>query len=109
MFTKHFFSVPIRVYNGVDYRMAEETERLTGVPADPEWATGWARLHRSMFEAGRLYWYEGFSRNRTVEDVAEDGFDLTIICTQDYGEFVCTWEKREFEKRLNEFMEQIGI
>jgi hypothetical protein len=103
-FTREFFSVPIRIYNGSDYRMAEEQERLCGVPSDPAWVVGKAKLHRSVFEAGRLYWYEGFSRDLSVEEVEESGFDLTIICTQDYGEFICSWKKVEFEKRLNEFM-----
>lgn len=103
-YTSEFFRVPIRVYNGYDYRKEEEREEMLGIPADPPWVVGWARLHKSLFETGKLYWYEGFSRHRTIEEVEEEGFDLTIISTQDYGEFVCNWKTTEFEKRLNDFM-----
>lgn len=81
-----------------------EKEEALSVPADPPWVTGWAALHRSVFEQGKVYWYDGFSRARTIEEVENEGFDLTIISTVDYGDFVCTWQKRKFEKKLNEFM-----
>jgi hypothetical protein len=103
-YTQEFFSVPIRIYNGFDYRKEMEKEEALSVPADPPWVTGWAALHRSVFEQGKVYWYDGFSRARTIEEVENDGFDLTIISTVDYGDFVCTWQKRKFEKKLNEFM-----
>ena len=103
-YTDEYFSVPIRIYNGSDYRQAEEIERLGGTPSDPAWVVGWAKLHRSIFQSGRVYWYEGFSRDRSVEEVEQEGFDLTIICTQDYGEFTCSLKLAEFEKRLNKFM-----
>lgn len=95
-YTDDFFSFPIRVYKKNKDDDYDHTE----------WALGVGRLPRQLLKEQKLYWYEGFSADRTMDDVAENGFDLTIVSTVDYGEFSCGWKREKFEKKLNEFMER---
>jgi hypothetical protein len=99
VYTDDFFSFPIRVYK--KEKAIDEAELNY---SDVEWALGMARLPRVLLKEQRIYWYEGFSRDRTMEDVVDNGFDLTIVCTEEFGEFTCGWKREKFEQKLNEFM-----
>lgn len=104
-FTDDFFSFPIKVYDGFSLKkaMEEEDKANTDAPVPIDWIVGWVRLPGK--DLHRMMWHDGFSRERTVKEAAEEGFDLTIVISDMYGEFACTWLRKKFEDKLNEFME----
>lgn len=105
-FTEDFFSFPIKVYDGFSLKKAleEEDKDTAEAPVPIDWVMGWVKIPAK--DLGRIMWHDGFSRERNVKDVAEDGFDLTIVVSDVYGEFVCTWGRKKFEGKLDEFMEK---
>jgi hypothetical protein len=108
-FTDRFFTFLIKMYDGFSLRKAiekeESDENIEGpIPAD--WVTGIARIPGKEIKKGRLGWHDGFSRERTVEQAANEGFDQTSVMSLNYGEFLCTWPRKKFEEKLNEFMEK---
>lgn len=107
IYTDRFFLFPIKVYD-----TTLSNDKLYDLGVNPEsqkdevdWVEGYCRLPYGVLNDTRLYWYEGYSRDRTPEEVAKEGSDLTIVITKDHGEFVCTWDRLKFERKLNEFME----
>lgn len=105
-FTDDFFSFPIKVYDGFSLKRAMEQEDRdnTDEPVPIDWVVGWVKIPAK--DLSRLMWHDGFSRERRVEEVAREGFDITIVISDVYGEFVCTWSRKKFEDKLNEFMEK---
>lgn len=105
-FTDEFFSFPIKVYDGFSFKKAMEAEDkdTTEEPIPVDWVVGWVRLPAK--DLGKMMWHDGFSRERKVEEVAKEGFDLTIVVSDVHGDFVCTWPRKKFEEKLNEFMEK---
>jgi hypothetical protein len=105
-FTDDYFLFPIKVYDGFSLKkaMEEEEKDTTEGPVPIDWVSGWARLPAK--DLYKIMWHDGFSRERSVEEVAENGFDLTIIVSDYHGEFVCTWPRKKFEEKLNDFMEK---
>lgn len=105
-FTDDFFGFPIKIYDGFSLKKAMEEEDKEGVnvPVPIDWIVGYVKLPaRDLY---KLMWHDGFSRDRTVSDVAETGFDVTTVVLEPYGEFMCTWTRKKFEEKLNEFMEK---
>lgn len=105
-FTDDFFTFPIKIYDGFSLKKAMEAEDkdTTDEPVPIDWVVGWVKLPAK--DLHKMMWHEGFSRERKVEEVAEKGFDLTIVISEVWGEFVSTWNKKKFEEKLNEFMEK---
>ena len=105
-FTDDVFGFPIKIYDGFSLRKAMEQEEKEEIsePVPADWVMGYVRIPGRGLE--RLIWHDGFSRERSVKEVAESGFDLTIIVSDVYGDFACTWPRRKFEEKLNEFMEK---
>jgi len=105
-FTDDFFSFPIKVYDGFSLKKAMEREERdnTDEPVPIDWVVGWVKIPGR--DLGKLMWHDGFSRERRVEDVAKEGFDTTIVVSDIYGDFVCTWPRKKFEQKLDEFMEK---
>ena len=105
-FTDDFFMFPIKVYDGFSLKKALEAEdkETTEGPLAIDWVMGYARIPAK--DLSRMMWHDGFSRERSVEDVANNGFDLTIVVSDMHGEFVSTWPRKRFEEKINEFMEK---
>lgn len=103
-FTDDFFSFPIKIYDGFSLKKAMKEEEDTDGPVPIDWIVGQVRLPAK--DLHRMMWHDGFSRDRTVSDVAENGFDMTSVVHDDYGEFMCTWPRKKFEQKLDEFMEK---
>lgn len=105
-FTDDFFTFPIKVYDGFSLKkaMEEEDRTNTETPVPIDWVTGMVKIPAK--DLHRIMWHDGFSRERTVKEAAEEGFDLTIVISDIWGEFVCTWSRKKFEERLNEFVEK---
>jgi len=108
-FTDDFFTFPIKVYDGFSLKkaMEEEDKDATEAPVPIDWVAGWVKIPaRDLY---KMMWHDGFSRERNVKDVAEEGFDLTIVVSAVWGEFVCTWSRKKFEAKLDEFMAKCQI
>jgi hypothetical protein len=105
-FTDDFFGFPIKIYDGFSLKKALEEEDKEGVdgPVPIDWIVGQVKLPAK--DLHKLMWHDGFSRDRIVSDVAENGFDVTIVVSDIHGEFMCTWPRKKFEDKLNEFMEK---
>lgn len=105
-FTDDFFGFPIKLYDGFSLKKAMEEEEKVGVdaPVPIDWIVGMVKLPAK--DLVRLMWHDGFTRDRTVKDVAENGFDTTTVICEPHGEFICTWPRKKFEEKLNDFMEK---
>ncbi len=103
-FTDDFFTFPIKVYDGFSAKkaMEQEDKDTTDEPVPIDWVAGWVKI--PVRDLPKMMWHDGFSRERRVEDVANDGFDLTMVVTDIYGDFTCTWPRKKFEAKLDEFM-----
>ena len=105
-FTDDFFGFPIKVYDGFSAKKAMEAQDkdTTDEPVPIDLIAGWAKIPAK--DLPKMMWHDGFSRERKVEEVAKNGFDLTMVFSDIYGDFVCTWTRKKFEEKLNEFMEK---
>lgn len=105
-FTDDFFMFPIKIYDGFSLRKAlkEEEDEFNSAPVPIDWVTGFARIPGRDLD--KLMWHDGFSRDRSVESVAQEGFDTTVVISDIYGEFISTWPRKKFEAKLDEFMEK---
>lgn len=102
-FTDDYFAFPIKIYDGFSLKKAMDEEEM-GVEATADWISGVIRIPVKEFLEHRVFWHDGFSRGRSIEEVASDGFDITLVCSEVYGDFSCTWERKKFEEKLNEFI-----
>lgn len=104
---ERFFEFPIRIYDGFSLERAYELEDNISQRVEGDWIIGKAKV---PFEAvTSMAWHDIFSRAKGVDDVEKEGFDLTYIRTKDYGEFMCTWGRKEFEERLGKFMDKFEM
>lgn len=91
-YTDRFFSFPIRIYDG---KTLDENNEGEG-----DWIVGVVRI---PFDDMRYScWYDGFSRDKNVEEVNKEGFDTTIVSNKMHGQFNCIWNRKKFEEKLNE-------
>lgn len=103
-FTEGYFAFPIKIYDGSSLGKAQKLEDIIDIPTTADWIAGMVKLPGREFIENRIFWHDGFSRDRGVEEVASEGFDLTVVCTDLYGDFTCTWDRKKFEEKLNEFI-----
>ena len=104
-FTDRFFAFPIRIYDKRSLEKVLNQEDLEDiVTTEPAWVRGEVKFPVNELEG--IIWHDGFKTGRNVKEVAEKGFDLTVIHSEKYGLFFCLWKKEEFEQRLNDFIEQ---
>jgi|SRR5579885_3355627 len=101
-YTDKFFTFPIKIYDSRSLKTAEQMEDAN-IHMDPEWISGWTRVHYKDLLQG-FTWQDGYSNGRSVDEVREEGFDLTIVYIEAYGEYTCTWDRKTFENKLNAFM-----
>lgn len=103
-----YFRFPIKVYDQIELRIQQKNEE-SGYgekyeePQEPWWVEGTARLPMSELE--NLHWHQGFSSGHQREEV-EGNLDLTVVYSDKYGQLVCTWPIKQFEKNLEEFLER---
>lgn len=94
-FTDEFFLLPVRVFH-YDLEDFEETG---------DDVIGWARVHYTSFQLAT--WHEGYPVGITpIEAKAVDSLPLTIIRCPEVT-YYCTWGIKEFERKLNAFMQKI--
>lgn len=101
-FTDKFFAFPIKIYDGASLSQAMEAEETLNMRLEADWISGVCRVPAADMET--VIYQDGYSNGRTIEQVKEEGFDLTVVYLDRYGEFICTWGRKKFEEKLNEFM-----
>lgn len=101
-FSSRYFAFPTTVYLSDDVSRTNELEEM-GVTAVPEGASGVARC----LPEDILTWYDSFSRPRTIEDVKQNGFDITHIVLKGGEQFQCNWDRKTFEKRLDAHVQKV--
>ena len=108
-FTDRFFAFPIKIYDGKTVRFKENDEEFEeeregeALPIlDGDWVMGQVRVSRH--EVDNLLWYDGYTGDLNVKDVAEKGFNSTVVMTENFGQFSCMWPRDKFERKLNEFV-----
>lgn len=97
-YTENFFKFPIRV-SKYEYKKEEGDDEPS---LTSEWVRGIARLPLEEI----VSWYDAFSEERDVKDVAENGFDITILETRSLGEFIVNMKREKFEDLLNKFAQK---
>lgn len=98
-YTDGLFEFPIKVYDGFSVRKALKQEEEYETPMDGDWIEGFAEIPFTEIKGIIDY----FSKGRTLEEVAKEGFDSCIVMTHNYGDFVANISRIEFRKRLNAF------
>ncbi len=110
-YTERYFKIPVRIYDGFSVHKAIviEEKKLSDNPENidrpetPDWVMGYARIPVSEIR----YWMDYYTEGRETGNVADEGFDLTLVETKNLGKFECCWERKEFEKRLDEFYDKV--
>lgn len=101
-FTDSFFLFPIKIYDPYSQRRSMEFEEDVNVRTEGEWIGGQVRIPAEVLST--MTWQDGYSNGKPLDEVREEGFDLTIVYIDLYGEFICTWPRKKFEEKINEFM-----
>lgn len=95
-FTDDFMLIPVRVFH---------TE-LEDYDESGDFAIGWARIpYEHLYTAT---WWEAYPEGTIGLAIKDGGFDLTMIRTYE-NTYICTWGLKEFEKKLNDFMEKLKV
>ena len=81
-YSEGMFSFPIKVYDGFSVRKNIRKEEMLiddlEAPLEDDWVRGSMKLPLKEIKA----WLDFFSEGRKVEDVAENGFDHTLVMTE---------------------------
>jgi hypothetical protein len=106
-YTEKFFEFPIRVYDSFERRRSMEKEERAfendpdlAVPEDCPWVNGTA----AVLPEHIIGYMDSFSKGKHFEEVEIEGCDLLIVETKLQGDFLCTWTREQFKKKLNIFM-----
>lgn len=107
-YSEKFFKFPVKLYLTKDVEERDELETRLGVELkvekeDLEYVVGWESVDvEDICGYGTI-----FSRNRTLEQVREEGFDCTLVYLKYGKEIGCSWSPKKFEEKLNQFYEKV--
>lgn len=107
-YTDKFFKFPVKLFLSKDLESKSELEERLGIELrdedkEPEYVVGWESI-----EVDDICGYGTiFSRNRTIEQVRDEGFDCTIVYLRYGKEVGCSWAPKKFEEKLNAFYETL--
>lgn len=109
-YTDRWFKFPVKIYDGFSVHKAImiEDKKLQDNPEDidkpeiPDWVMGYARIPVNEIQC----WIDYYSEGRETSEVAEEGFDLTMVETKNLGKFECLWKREKFEKELDDYYEK---
>lgn len=101
-FTERFFAFPIKIYDSSSLKQGQLFEEDPNVIIEGDWISGIARV--GLLELENMSWQDGYSSGRSIDEVREEGFDTTVIYFETHGEYVCTWPRKKFEEKLNDFV-----
>lgn len=101
-YTDRFFEFPVRIYDRFQTEQAIEQEEREKVPIDGVWAAGKSKLPFQEISS----WSDYYDSEQGIEGVKQKGFEYTIVWTHNEGAYICTWERKKFEEKLNAFVEK---
>ncbi len=113
-FSEGLFEFPVRVYDSfsVTKSILKENQRIQDskdgddiddiLPEEADWVLGHAKIPIEEIKA----WTDVFKEGSSVKEIAEKGFQETLIITKTLGNFECMWSMRKFEKEADEFVER---
>ena len=102
LYTDQFFKFPTMIHIAKDIDETESLRELGASDIVPEGAIGAVRcLHEDI-----VTWWDSFSAPRTIADVKRNGFDMTHVVLRGGEQFTCTWDRKTFERRLNEHVKK---
>lgn len=102
-YTDDLFPLPIRVYDQFSIRKADKREEDLDQPTSPDWVAGVVDIPLEEV----VGFGDFFDSGRAAEDIADEGFDGTIVFTRSMGEFTCILQRKELKRRLNEFSKKL--
>lgn len=94
--TDKFFLFPIKVYN----EGFKDDE-----PEDSDWVLGYARI--PLNELYDITWFDCYTKGKDVAEVSKKGPDLTQIYSERFGRYICLWDRKKFESKINDYMEKL--
>lgn len=104
-FTEGLFKIPVKLYDrfSIVKNILEEEKNLETLerPLPDDWVRGYKCIPASDI----IGYGDWFSPDRKTGEVAEEGFDSTIVHTKSFGDLECTWKLERFEDELNKFVE----
>ena len=107
-YSEQFFKFPIKIYSDKDWKKIEQIEKtedstgtdMSHMKEEPDAAKGW----RYIMIEDILSVSCTFSYFRNINDVKEEGFDLTKVDTR-YGlTYVSIWPPEKFIAKMDEFI-----
>lgn len=112
-FSEGLFKFPIKVYDAfsVAKAMVKEDKRFDSAltdeiddiqPEPTDWVVGYIRIPVQEVKA----WTDIFSESRSVKEVAENGFEETMVITKTMGNYCCLWPRKKFEEEIDKFAEK---
>lgn len=107
-YTDRFFKFPVKLYLTKDIDQRSDLEAKLGIELKREdneldYIIGWESIDiDDICGFGTI-----FSRNKSLEDVRNDGFDCTVVYLKYGKEIGCSWSPKKFEEKLNQFSEKI--
>jgi len=108
-YSEKFFKFPVKLYLTKDVEERDELETRLGIELkaeskeDLEYVVGWESVDiEDICGFGTI-----FSRNKTLEQVREEGFDCTLVYMKYGKEIGCSWPPKKFEEKLNNFYEKL--
>ena len=103
-YADRYFEFPVRIYDRFSSERAMQQERELNLiaPMEGEWRVGKVRLPYQEITC----WSDYFDSEQGVEGVDEKGFLFTIVWTSEEGSFICTWDKKRFERELSNYADR---
>lgn len=56
---------------------------------------------------GDLCWHEAFPPETDFKDLMKEGLQTTLVTSEKFGDFMCSWNMKKFEEELNKHMEKV--
>jgi hypothetical protein len=97
--TDKFFLFPIKARN--------EEFHDDDLDKSDDWVLGYARM--PINELYEITWFDCFSKGKDMADLVKKGSDLTRVCSERFGHYICLWDRKKFEQKLNDYMEKLEV
>lgn len=112
-FSEGLFKFPIKVYDTLSvtkailredlkFKELSTEEEIDNFEEDElDWVRGYARIPINEIKG----WTDVFAEGKNVKEVAEEGFEETMVITKTMGNFECLWKMEKFEVEIDRFAE----
>lgn len=112
-FSEGLFKFPIKVYDAfsVAKAIAKEDKKFDAAiadeiddiePEETDWVLGYIRIPLQEIKA----WTDIFSDGKSVKQIADTGFEETMVITKTLGNHCCLWPRKKFEEEVDKFAEK---